>query len=87
MVLLHRCKLWDDYQELTSKNSSADRAPRVPPLKLSMKRTQFLSNGTVVPPEVTQAMGLLKVPAEGQLAQKCYLQEALYLGLLNTYGE
>lgn len=39
-----------------------DIAPLVPALKLSMKRTQFLSSGTVVPPEVTHAIGLPLAP-------------------------
>lgn len=34
-----------------------DIAPRVPALKLSIKRTQLRSSGTVVPPEVTTAIG------------------------------
>lgn len=33
-------------------NSSPDIEPRVPMLKLSMKRTVLASKGTVVPPEV-----------------------------------
>lgn len=33
-------------------NSSPDIEPRVPMLKLSMKRTVLASNGTVVPPDV-----------------------------------
>jgi hypothetical protein len=33
-----------------------------PSLKLSMKRTQFLSSGTVVPPDVTTTMGVGVVP-------------------------
>lgn len=45
-----------------SRNSSAESAPRVPPLKLSMKRTQCLSSGTVVPPEVTQTTGREREP-------------------------
>lgn len=45
-----------------------DSAPRVPAEKLSINRTQLRSNGTVVPPEVTQTTGrtsrwvLLPVP-------------------------
>ena len=41
----------------TSKNSSTDSAPLVPPLKLSMKRIHRRSRGTVVPPDVTQTIG------------------------------
>ena len=41
----------------TFKKASVDRAPRVPPLKLSMKRTHLFSRGTAVPPEDTQTMG------------------------------
>lgn len=39
----------------TFNNSSVEMAPRVPWLKLSTNLTQFLSNGTVVPPDVTTA--------------------------------
>lgn len=41
-----------------SKKYSADVAPRVPALKLSMKRTVCFSSGTVVPPEVTRTTRL-----------------------------
>lgn len=41
----------------TCRNCSADSAPRVPLLKLSMKRTQLRSIGTVVPPLVTTTIG------------------------------
>ena len=48
---------------LTSKKFSAESAPLVPPEKLSMKRTQWRSRGTVVPPEVTQTIGRMRAPA------------------------
>jgi hypothetical protein len=38
-------------------------APLVPALKLSMKRTQLRSSGTVVPPDVTHAMGTVSLPS------------------------
>lgn len=38
------------------RNASADSAPRVPLLKLSMNRTQLRSRGTVVPPDVTHTI-------------------------------
>ncbi|KAH9437019.1 hypothetical protein MCOR02_000680 [Pyricularia oryzae] len=40
-------------QSPASRKYSAEVAPRVPALKLSMKRTVWRSRGTVVPPEVT----------------------------------
>eukprot|EP00982_Pelagococcus_subviridis_P004790 29345-Pelagococcus_subviridis.AAC.4 len=40
-----------------SRRHSADAAPRVPLLKLSINRTADLSSGAVVPPEVTSAIG------------------------------
>ena len=48
---------------LTSKKFSAESAPLVPPEKLSMKRTQWRSRGTVVPPEVTHTIGRIRAPA------------------------
>ena len=44
-----------NFFEQTCRNSSADRAPLVPELKLSMYLTHRLSRGTVVPPAVTTA--------------------------------
>ena len=41
----------------TFKKNSADIAPLVPELKLSKKRTQLRSRGTVVPPEVITTTG------------------------------
>ncbi len=49
---------------LTCKKFSADKAPRVPPEKLSIKRTQWRSKGTVVPPDVTHTTGRVRFPAE-----------------------
>lgn len=48
------------WRPFTCRNCSADRAPRVPLEKLSMKRTQLRSNGTVVPPLVTTTRGRAK---------------------------
>lgn len=48
----------------TFKSSSVEMAPLLPLLKLSTNRTQFLSRGTVVPPEVTTATRL-SVPRRG----------------------
>jgi hypothetical protein len=47
----------------TSMNLSVDHAPRVPALKLSMKRTHRRSSGTVVPPDVTTTTGRCSMPA------------------------
>ena len=49
---------------LTCKNCSVESAPRVPPEKLSMKRTQRRSKGTHVPPDVTHTIGRWSWPAE-----------------------
>jgi hypothetical protein len=47
----------------TLRNCSVDIAPLVPALKLSMNRTQLRSRGTVVPPDVTHAMGTESLPS------------------------
>jgi hypothetical protein len=47
----------------TLRNCSVDIAPLVPALKLSMNRTQLRSRGTVVPPDVTHAMGTVSCPS------------------------
>jgi len=39
-----------------SQGYSADAAPRVPTLKLSMYRTVWLSSGTIVPPDYQHNM-------------------------------
>ena len=54
---------------LTSKKFSADSAPRVPPEKLSMNRTQWRSKGTVVPPDVTHTTGRVRLPAINLLSE------------------
>ncbi len=46
-----------DIADIADKADSAEAAPRVPALKLSRKRTAFLSKGTVVPPDVTHTTG------------------------------
>ena len=61
MGYMHQTKL--DIQALTSRNASADRAPRVPPEKLSINRTQWRSSGMVVPPDVTHTIGRPDAPA------------------------
>jgi hypothetical protein len=54
-----------------------DRAPRVPALKLSIKRTQRRSKGTVVPPDVTTTTGLWKHPVPPELlSSTCLCKKA-----------
>ena len=60
--------LWMQMEGCTSKKASVDKAPRVPPLKLSINRTHRFSSGTAVPPEVTHTIGL---PNESAVAYDC----------------
>jgi len=53
------------------KKCSADSAPRVPPEKLSMNRTQRCSSGTQVPPDVTHTIGRLSAPAKPHSLSAC----------------
>lgn len=56
-------------QSYTCRNCSTDKAPLVPPLKLSMNLIHLLSSGTVVPPEVTQTIGRPGSPSTGACLQ------------------
>jgi len=64
------CRCWRATCRARScKKCSADSAPRVPPEKLSMKRTQRRSSGTQVPPDVTHTTGCLSTPAVTTLCE------------------
>ena len=57
---------------------SVEAAPQLPPLKLSMNRTQRLSKGTVVPPLVTQQLAarwsLYRLPPASQCTLRAQRQ-------------